>query len=136
MASLLTTRADVALILDTNVILFGLLEPKRIRPALRTRLSDNNERVCVSVATIYEVNFKYALGKLSLPNHFDIVSHLHASNLEILPITSNHAARASQLPLTNRDPWDRMIVAQALCENLSLVSSDGRIDDLGIKRIW
>lgn len=126
----------MALLLDTNVILFGLLEPGRIRPALRTRLADNNERVCVSVATIYEVNFKVALGKLTLPDQFDIVRHLHASNLEILAISPEHARRASHLPLVNRDPWDRIIVAQAQCERLSLVSSDSKIDGLGIKRIW
>jgi PIN domain nuclease of toxin-antitoxin system len=122
--------------LDTNVILFGLFEPKRIRPSVKARLLDTNERVFASVASLYEIGFKANLGKLALPFDFDIRTHLRTSDIELLEITAEHALRASQLPLAICDPWDRVIVAQSLCEKLSLVSSDADIEALGINRIW
>jgi PIN domain nuclease of toxin-antitoxin system len=126
----------LGLLIDTNVILFGLLEPHKIKPAVQARLLDKNERLCVSVASIYEINFKAFLGKLALPTGFDVLEHVQSSDLEVLDIRPAHAAMAGQLPLTVRDPWDRMIVAQAKIERLSLISADSEIENLGIARIW
>jgi PIN domain nuclease of toxin-antitoxin system len=126
----------LALLLDTNVILFGLLQPNKIQPSLRARLIDKNERVCASVASVYEIGFKVLVGKLVLPSNFDILAHLRSADVELVTIKPEHALRASQLPLVIRDPWDRIIVAQALCEGLSLVSSDSDIASLGIDPIW
>jgi PIN domain nuclease of toxin-antitoxin system len=126
----------MGLLVDTNVILFGLLEPHKIKPDIQARLLDKNERLFVSVASIYEINFKAFLGKLFLPSGFEVVAHLQSSDLEILDILPSHAAMAGQLPLVVRDPWDRVIAAQAIYEKLELVSSDEEIENLGVKRIW
>jgi len=126
----------VAYLLDTNTILFGLFMPDRIKPSIRALIQDPANRVCASVASIYEINFKFALGKLSLPVDFDITAHLVQADIELLSITPFHAAAASRLPLINRDPWDRLIAAQARNERLTLISSDKAIQALGVETLW
>jgi len=126
----------MAYLLDTNAILFGLFASSKIKPSIKALLSDPTNRVCASVASIYEINFKAALGKLWLPDDFDITAHLIQSDVELISISPFHAAAASRLPLVNRDPWDRLIAAQALNERLTLVSADTAIQALGVKTIW
>lgn len=125
----------MAYLLDTNAILFGLIMPDKIKPSIRALIRDPANRVCASVASIYEINFKVALGKLWLPVDFDITAHLVQADTELLSINPFHAAAASRLPLINRDPWDRLIAAQALNERLTLISSDKAIQALGVKTL-
>jgi PIN domain nuclease of toxin-antitoxin system len=126
----------LAYLLDTNAILFGLFAPETIKPVTRSLLSDPDVRVFASVASIYEISFKAELGKLKLPPNFQIVQHLIGSDVELLDITAAHAERASRLPLLIRDPWDRLIAAQAIAHHLSLVTSDAHIHQLGVRTIW
>jgi PIN domain nuclease of toxin-antitoxin system len=126
----------VAYLLDTNAILFGLLTPDKIKPSIRALMNDPANRLCASVASIYEINFKVAIGKLWLPDNFDVTAHLIQGDTELLSINPFHAAAASRLPLINRDPWDRLIAAQALNERLTLISSDRAIQALGVKTLW
>jgi PIN domain nuclease of toxin-antitoxin system len=126
----------MALLLDTHVILFGLMEPARV-PAHVRRMIEAEDAVClVSVASLYEIGLKTAIGKLPIPASFDLVRHLQQADIGILDITPRHAIRAASLPLDHRDPWDRLIVAQCLVEGHQLVSGDTTISALGIGRIW
>jgi PIN domain nuclease of toxin-antitoxin system len=123
-------------LLDSNMILFALYASQKIKPRIRALLSDKSNRICTSVASIYEISFKANLGKLWLPDGFDIKAHLIASDTELLSINPVHAAVASQLPTVIRDPWDRVIAAQAISEHLTLISSDNKIGALGVKTTW
>jgi PIN domain nuclease of toxin-antitoxin system len=126
----------MALLLDTNVILFALMEPSRIPFHVTKMISDPNTVCVASTASLYEIGLKIALGKLAIPETFDFVRHLQRSDVTILDIKPQHAIRAAKLPLDHRDPWDRLIVAQCLVEGHQLVSADTGISALGIGRIW
>ena len=103
---------------------------------MQQRLNDPRERVFASVVSVYEIHFKLTLGKLSLPPNFDLVSFLQTADVSLIDVTTEHARVASQLPVENRDPWDRIIVAQCLVDGHQLVSCDENITKLGIGRIW
>jgi PIN domain nuclease of toxin-antitoxin system len=126
----------MALLLDTNVILFGLMEPDRVPGHVRRMIEAENADCFVSVVSLYEIGLKTALGKLHIPVTFDLVKHLQQADIRLLDITPRHALRAARLPLEHRDPWDRIIVAQCLVEGHQLVSADTMISALGIGRIW
>lgn len=126
----------MALLLDTNVILFALMEPARIPVHVRRMIEDPANSCIASVVSLYEIGIKIALGKLAIPESFDFVRHLQRSDIALLDIKPQHALRAARLPLDYRDPWDRLIVAQCFVEGHQLVSSDTGISALGIGRIW
>jgi PIN domain nuclease of toxin-antitoxin system len=126
----------VALLLDTNVILFGLMEPARIPAHVRRMIETPSNACVVSVVSLYEIGIKIGLGKLPMPASFDLVRHLHHTGFTLLTVNTQHALTASRLPLEHRDPWDRLIVAQCLVEGHQLVSADSTISVLGVGRIW
>lgn len=88
----------------------------------------------ISVATIYELEFKARAGKLVLPDTWRM--DLERVGVSWLDIQANHASRAASLALVNCDPFDRIIVAQALEESLTLVTSDARLDGFGAAILW
>lgn len=124
----------VALLLDTCVVLFALREPSRIRSALRSRIE--REPCIVSAVSFYEIALKVRLGKLTMPADFDLADWLAATQIDVTPVFARHASAAGRLPLANRDPWDRIIVALALLDGHELVSSDDKLDLLGAPRLW
>jgi PIN domain nuclease of toxin-antitoxin system len=126
----------VALLLDTNVVLFGLMEPARIPAHVRRQIEAANVACVVSVVSLYEIGLKTAEGKLPIPEGFDLVRYLQRADIALLEIRPQHALVAARLPLEHRDPWDRLIVAQCVVEGHRLVSADTSISELGIGRIW
>ena len=92
----------------------------------------------VSAATIWEIAIKVSLGKLSLSASYrDWMNQAIADlGLTILPVTVAYAAAQAALPLHHRDPFDRLLVAQALTDSIAIVSSDGQLDVYGVKRVW
>ena len=126
------------MLLDTHAFLWWLTDsPKLSVPARRAIATETNE-VLVSAATAWEIATKYRLGRLPgvEPVALDIAGTITSQNFEQLPITVADAARAGALPGPHRDPFDRMIVAQALSGNLALVSIDSVVDQYGVQRLW
>ncbi len=91
-------------------------------------------RVCVSVVCAWEMRIKSALGKLTMPD--DLPAQLIAARFEPLPITLAHALAAGALPPHHRDPFDRMLVAQAQLEGLTLVTHDARMRPYDVTMLW
>lgn len=118
-------------LLDTHVLLWTLAEPERIgadaAEAFRIRVT----ATVVSAASLWEIAIKRAAGKLTAPD--DLPDRLRALGHEILPIRPEHAWRAGALPMHHRDPFDRMLVAQAQAEDLVLVTHDGRLADYELR---
>lgn len=114
----------MSLLLDTHVILWWLTDDSTLSDELKARLDEDPE-VFVSPASIWEVAIKQSIGKLSEP--IDLAEEIRDSGFRELPITSEHAIVAGRLPLLHRDPFDRMLVAQAQCEGLTLASRDLRV---------
>jgi PIN domain nuclease of toxin-antitoxin system len=111
----------VSLILDTHVVLWWLTDDPTLADDIKNRL-DREPDVYVSAATVWEVAIKQATGKLSGPP--GLSERVRDSGFTPLPISFEHAITAGRLPMIHRDPFDRMLVAQAQCEDLTLVTRD------------
>jgi PIN domain nuclease of toxin-antitoxin system len=92
----------------------------------------------VSAASAWEIATKVRLGKLpiALDLAHDFTAHLERERFETLPVSAEHGIRAGLLPGPHKDPFDRMLIAQALAENLAIVSNDVVFDGYGVKRVW
>ena len=113
------------LLLDTHVVLWAVSDDPRVGPKTREMLDSPDHVRVVSAATIWEVEIKIAIGKLAVDEDLRIV--LANSTVEPLQISSFHAQTAGRLPLHHGDPFDRMLVAHAGCEGLTLMTSDRAI---------
>lgn len=111
----------MSLLLDTHVVLWWLADDPGLPEEIKDRL-DHEPDVRVSAATIWEIAIKQALGKIGAPA--DLPGRVRDSGFRELPIDFTHAIAAGRLPPIHRDPFDRMLVAQARCEDLTLVTRD------------
>ena len=125
------------LLIDTQCWLWMNASPERLSDRTRTMLLESSTERILSVASIWEIGIKYHLGKLPLPlAPADYVpARLALTKTTPLSISGPHALRASSLPAIHRDPFDRMIVAQALVEGVSVLSSDAQLDAYNIRRL-
>lgn len=110
------------LLLDTHVLLWWLGDDSSLRAKGRDLIADSANVVVVSAASVWETRIKEGLGKLSIPSRFQQV--LEEQAFERLSVTIDHAHRLRGLPLHHRDPFDRMLIAQAQCEALTLLTAD------------
>jgi PIN domain nuclease of toxin-antitoxin system len=115
----------VRLLLDTSTLLWWLDDDARLGPTARAAIADPDNEILVSSASAWEISVKRASGKLDAP--FDIVESLERSFFVELPIEVAHAVTAGELPRHHKDPFDRMLVAQAQMEGLTLVADDEEI---------
>ena len=127
-----------SLLLDTHALLWWLDGDERLPPAARAAIADTSNLVMVSPASAWEITTKHRLGKLPLAADVarDVAGCIVAQGFAELPITLRDAERAGRLPGPHRDPFDRMLVAQALRADLELVSNERIFDDYGVRRLW
>jgi PIN domain nuclease of toxin-antitoxin system len=111
----------MALLLDTQVVLWWLQDDDKLDSATKDRLDVDSE-IFVSAATVWEVGIKQALGKLT--SEGSLAEHVRDSGFAVLPISADHAIAASALPPHHRDPFDRMLIGQALVEGLTVMTRD------------
>ncbi len=125
-------------LLDTCALIWCALDPTQLSPAARTVLTPVDTEAYVSAASAWEIATKSRLGKLPGADAFaaDIVSIVRQLGFIQLNITMDHSQRAGSLPGAHKDPFDRMLIAQAQAENLAIVSSDTIFDEYHIRRIW
>ena len=114
------------LLLDTHVFLWGLGEPERLTREARAAIADPGALVLVSAASAWEISIKRALGRINLRDE-DFANGMRESGFTELPVTAEHGLAAGALPPHHRDPFDRMLIAQARCEKLTLVTQDREI---------
>jgi PIN domain nuclease of toxin-antitoxin system len=112
----------VSLLLDTQVLLWCLGDPERLSKKARRRIESANEVVFVSVVSAWEIEIKRALGKLRVPE--DLSQQLTEKRFTELALRMQHVGQLGLLPALHRDPFDRMLVAQAKEEDLTLVTAD------------
>ena len=113
------------LLIDTHILLWWLGDAEHLKQEVRKAIREPSNRVFVSAASIWEIAIKSASGKLDIPTNLDAA--LEHSKFQELPIRFAHAVAAGKLPEHHRDPFDRMIIAQAQCEQLTLVTQDDQI---------
>ena len=114
------------LLLDTHVFLWAVDNNPNLSPAAREAIVDGHNIVYVSAATAWEISIKRAIGKLKIPES-DYLEELKLHRFMPLSITTEHALSVENLPPHHKDPFDRMLIAQAQEENLALVTRDPRI---------
>jgi len=119
------------LLLDTHVLLWWLDDPLEMDGRARKSIADGNNVVFISAAVIWEIRIKQALGKLIIQPDFQKV--LEQEPFDTMPITIEHAHKVGDLPAYHRDPFDRMLVAQATVEKLTLVTHDHYLKKYGIQ---
>lgn len=125
------------LLLDTHALLWWLQEDPGLSSKARKAIATTDNQVSVSTATVWELAIKNNSGKLEITNLLDgFEGKLADEGMLILPISLDHALRAGALPNHHKDPFDRMLVAQAQAEGVSLVSNDAVFDQYGVKRVW
>lgn len=110
------------LLLDSQVVIWSLQEPERLSPEAGTAIRKPANDVLVSVASIWELSIKQSLGKLVMAA--DLREYLGRQSFEELPVLGEHAVAVRDLPMHHRDPFDRMLIAQARCEGLTIVTGD------------
>ena len=124
----------MSLLLDTHALLWWLSDDPALKAEARQAIGQASNTIYVRAASAWEISIKKALGKLDAPN--DLHAALLANHFEALPITIGHATRAGQLPRHHDDPFDRMLIAQAQAEQLTLVTHDTIFRPYGIPVIW
>lgn len=128
----------VRALLDTHALLWWIADSERLSVRARSTIADEANDIIVSAASAWEIATKHRIGKLPGGDAVatDIAGHLVDQGFEELTIGVADAERAGQLAGPYRDPFDRMIIAQALAHNLSVVSVDKVFDDYGVSRLW
>jgi PIN domain nuclease of toxin-antitoxin system len=113
------------LLLDTHPFIWFLNGDNQLKLHLKSIISDTSNRCFVSIASLWEIALKSKLGKLELKGEFNRIADFLADNdIELLPITFEHLQRLMQLDFHHRDPFDRIIIAQALTEGLPIATKD------------
>lgn len=131
-------QASLRVLLDTHALFWALSGGSRLSSRAIGVIGDAGADLLLSTVSAYEICFKHSLGKFpeasALADDFEAV----IASLEVswLPISPAHAIRAGKLDLIHRDPFDRLLVAQALCEDIPIVSNEALFDRYGVERIW
>jgi PIN domain nuclease of toxin-antitoxin system len=129
----------VKLLLDTHAFLWWVTDDPQLSSRARRILGDSSNEVYFSAVSGWEIAIKTRLGRLSLggDNLEDFVAEQVAANgFQLLPIHLNHALRTYSLPDCHRDPFDRLLIAQALIEELALVTADRKLGDYKVRIVW
>lgn len=126
------------LLLDTHAVVWSILQVARLSPAALDAISDPESTVFVSVASAWEMSIKVGLGKWpqASPLLTDLETTLASTGFEVLPMTIAHALAAGIIQSRHRDPFDRMLAAQAVAEGMTLVTADAEVQSLGAPWVW
>lgn len=126
------------ILLDTHAFLWWIADDQRLSQRSIELISDGNNELLFSAASGWEIAIKVGRGRLDMPDPLDrfVSEQLFRNHIGVLPIQLSHALRAVALPQFHRDPFDRLLVAQAQVESLPILSSDKRLSDYDIEVFW
>lgn len=126
------------ILLDTHTLLWFSVGDSRISQTARDLVEDVSVQKHLSVVSAWEIAIKYKLGKLDLEMGYEsfMKDALNKTQCSLLPISLDHLTLVSDLELHHRDPFDRMIVAQSIAEEMPLVSADDALDKYAVERVW
>lgn len=128
----------MSFLLDTHAFLWWLTADPRLSQPARSAIENANERRYVSSVTAYEISNKFRIGKLDMAReiieNFELV--VAEAGFEKLPVTASHAILAGQMQSAHKDPFDRILAAQARLDSLSIISVDPAFDTFGVQRLW
>jgi PIN domain nuclease of toxin-antitoxin system len=122
------------LLVDTHALLWWLSDDPWLSPVARDAIADPTNEPLVSAASVWEIAIKRSLGKLTAPD--DLPDRIADEGFAWLPISAQHAWRVRDLPLRHADPFDRVLVAQAVVEGVPIVTTDARFAEYGVDVRW
>ncbi|RKZ46216.1 MAG: type II toxin-antitoxin system VapC family toxin [Candidatus Parabeggiatoa sp. nov. 3] len=128
-------------LIDTHTFLWFIAGSDELSETAKEVIENDNNDIFISIASLWEISIKTAIGKLQILESYDtVINDVTENEMSILSINFTHTVIQNKLPFHHKDPFDRIIVSQAIAENLSLISRDDIFDvylkDKGIKRIW
>ena len=126
------------LLLDTHIFLWFVFDDPALSAAAKALIEDPNTVAFLSVASVWEIAIKNSVGKLPLKQSFSqfVSEQVRRNDITLLPVALPHIVQVAALPYHHRDPFDRMLAAQSLVEQLPLVSVDAVFDNYGVNRLW
>lgn len=126
------------ILLDTHVLLWWFLDEAAISPVARAAIADEANDALVSAVSAWEISIKHKTGKLpdAAPLMADLENAILDEGFGDVPVTLRHGELAGSLPLFHKDPFDRMLIAQALAESLTLISNERLFDRYSVRRLW
>jgi PIN domain nuclease of toxin-antitoxin system len=127
----------VKVLLDTHVWLWMQAEPEKLGPLALELVEEASNELLFSAASVWEIAIKVSAGKLNLPEPVSryVPSRMQSSGVSALAVSHAHAAGVAELPNHHRDPFDRLLIAQALAEGVPILSSDVQLDEYDSERI-
>lgn len=125
-------------LLDTHVLIWWITDDKRLSSRAKNLIKKRRSNIYWSVASSWEVSIKHALGRLEFDEPIEefIPSELAKNNIESLTIQNSHAFLAGRLPIHHKDPFDRMLIAQARIESLGMISDDSKFKLYDVDVLW
>ncbi len=128
----------VRYLLDTHTLLWFIAEDKQLSSSGQRLILDSSSEIFISTASLWEIAIKINIGKLALNKPFEqsFPDELDSHGIEILDITVDTLVQLTTLPLHHRDPFDRLIIAQAIVEGIPIISKDEAFDLYDVKREW
>ena len=126
------------LLLDSHVFLWLMNEPERVPGQVLTMCENAENTLYLSVASVWELQIKHALGKLIMRQPLKVIldEQQQSNSMEILPIKLTHQLRLADLPRIHNDPFDRLLIAQAVVEDMRLISADRVFSDYPVRLVW
>lgn len=125
-------------LIDTHVLLWWITDDKRLSSKAKAIIGNRRSNIYWSTVSSWEISIKHALGRLEFddPPNVLIPAELEHNQIETLPVHNEHAFLAGQLPLHHKDPFDRMLIAQAQIESLTLISDDSKFKLYNVDICW
>jgi PIN domain nuclease of toxin-antitoxin system len=124
-------------LLDTHALIWCLEADNQLSVTAREVISDANADIYVSIVSLWEMAVKMSLGKLKLSQSLEqVIDSLEQHNATLLSVNPAHVLKVSNLPFEHRDPFDRLLIAQALVENMKFISNEALFLRYGVDRVW
>ena len=126
------------MLLDTHSFLWFVNLSPDLTAHARSVIEDDASEVYLSIVSAWEIAIKTAINKLHLPApvHLFVPAHVATNDLLMLPIELSHLGALTRLPFHHKDPFDRLLIAQAIAEQMPIISADEKFDAYGVQRIW
>lgn len=126
------------LLLDTHTFLWFVLNQAELSSTARNLIINPSNDIFLSPASYWEIAIKISIGKYQLPGPYDLWMNdqLLTNTIEVLSITIAHTAAIINLPFHHKDPFDRLLIAQSIAENIPIISTDRIFDSYAVNRIW
>ena len=124
-------------LLDTNALIWTLSDTEELSNPAKDVITNSDNKLFVSIATLWEITIKQSIGKLDLEGDvLDIVEECEREGINILSIQPQHLKKLEKLPLIHRDPFDRLIISQAIYEDLTIITKDSMIPKYDVSVLW